>query len=74
MGAAVSRYSGVQQYYLQDLATHSWSMSGSVGSHDGGGGNDWSSGNKVLTSTLTHLKFYTHNAFDGGSISCQYMS
>ena len=71
---AVGRYSGSQTYYLQSTSSHVWSMSGDVGSHDGGGGLDSSGGRTQTDTVLTHLKFYTNNTFDGGSISCQYMS
>jgi hypothetical protein len=71
---AVGRYSGSQTYYLQSTTSHIWSMAGNVGSHDGGGGLDSSGGMCNVGTLLTHLKFYTHNTFDNGSISCLYMS
>jgi hypothetical protein len=71
---AVGRYSGSQTYYLQSTTSHIWSMSGDVGSHDGGGGLDSSGGMCNVGTLLTHLKFYTNNTFDNGSISCLYMS
>ena len=70
---AANNYSGICELRLQDASTFTWSHRGNMAANTGAHV-AMSAGSKTLSKELTQVQFYSHNDFDGGAISVQYMS